>query len=74
MLCILSELSAFAGPGFTYADSNHGRKEKKEKSHTAYSKAGNASQPWLLQDEFLAALFKQKSSTRRTRDLKWQLD
>jgi len=62
MLCLLSELSAFAGPGFTFADSNH-RRIKREKSHMVYSKAGNVSQPWLLKGDFLASLFKQKSST-----------
>lgn len=50
------------------------KEKKEEKSCTTHSKAGNASQPWLLQGDFLASLFKQKSSTMWSRDLKWQLD
>lgn len=44
----------------------------KEKSHMAYSKAGNISRPWLLLSYLLVFLFKQRSSMGRTRDLTWQ--
>lgn len=45
--------------------------KRRETPHSLF-KGWNVSQPWLLPSDFLASLFKQKSSTGRTRDLKWQ--
>lgn len=69
MLCILSELSALAGPGFTYGDSNHGSEKKRKNPIQLIQRLEMSYRPGSYR-----VIFLHLSSNRRTRDLKWQPD